>query len=240
LLCMGGIAHAELSFPLPTGPVVDDAKILSPETKQDIEKILTDYGRQSSAQIVLVTVPSLQGTTIADYASQLGVAWGIGKKNKSNGILIVVAPHERQVRIEVGEGLENALTDAMANRVIDRVIMPELRLGDMQKGVTEGVQVIVNMLSAAEDETVQNKPGHARSYGAMIFFGLLLLFIIAKIILVGDPYFRRQYPALTILLAQSNIWSGARSGGVYGAGFGGDGFSKDSGSFGGGGASGGW
>jgi len=102
------------TFPTLTGRVVDDANLLSPEDEQTLTQELKDLEDKSSDQLVVVTLPSLQGYEIEDYGYQLGRHWGIGTKELDNGVLLIVAPNERKVRIEVGYGLEPILTDALS------------------------------------------------------------------------------------------------------------------------------
>ena len=118
VLLLAAAAHAALTFPALTGRVVDDAHILSPDTVQRLTGLLAAHEKSTGEQVVVVTLPSLQGTTIEDYGYQLGRYWGIGQKGKNTGALLIVAPKERKVRIEVGYGLEGAIPDATSERVI--------------------------------------------------------------------------------------------------------------------------
>ena len=121
---------------------------------------------KSSDQVVVVTLPSLQGFTIEDFGYQLGRHWGIGTKEKDNGVLLIVAPNERKVRIEVGRGLEPILTDAMSNVIINGAILPRFRTGDYAGGIKEGVKGIELVLTgdAAElAERVRGAPRRRRS-----------------------------------------------------------------------------
>jgi uncharacterized protein len=105
-------AMAAPSFPVLSGRVIDDAHILSDQTKNDLDQKLAALEASNSRQLVVVTLPSLQGYEISDYGYQLGRAWGIGQAKLNNGVLFIIAPNERKVRIEVGYGLEPILTDA--------------------------------------------------------------------------------------------------------------------------------
>ena len=111
-------AYAEPKFPPLTGRVVDDAHLLTPADKAAIEADLKALEAKSSDQLVVYTTNSLQGYPIEDYGYQLGRAWGIGQKGTNNGVLLIVAPTERKVRIEVGRGLEPQLTDLMTSLII--------------------------------------------------------------------------------------------------------------------------
>src|ERR1700761_2495966 len=134
-------------FPALTGRVVDDAHILSDTTKADLDQKLAALEQKTSRQLVVVTIPSLQGYEISDYGYQLGRAWGIGQKTLNNGALLIVAPTEHRVRIEVGYGLEPILTDAFSAVLIQTQITPKFRAGDFDGGVTAGVDALIQQLS---------------------------------------------------------------------------------------------
>ncbi|WOC16422.1 hypothetical protein MP213Fo_19050 [Pseudochrobactrum sp. MP213Fo] len=129
-----------------TDRVVDGADILSPAQRQDLIAKLAAYEKESSDQIVIATVPSLNGMDIETYANRLYRAWAIGQKTENNGILLLVAPNERKVRIEVGYGLEGTMTDAVSSIIIQNAIIPEFRSGDYGTGVTKGVDDILQVL----------------------------------------------------------------------------------------------
>ncbi len=142
------------TFPRLTGRVVDDANILSPATRADLTAMLQHHELATGEQVVVVTLPSLQGYSIEDFGYQLGRAWGIGQKDKNTGALLIVAPKEHKVRIEVGYGLEGKLTDAQSSVIINRDILPAFRRGDFNAGVMAGTATILKVLggdaSAAE------------------------------------------------------------------------------------------
>src|SRR6201999_1872790 len=139
-------AMAAPTFPTLTGRVVDDAHILSDATKASLTQQLEDLENRTSRQLVVVTLPSLQGYEIEDYGYQLGRAWGIGQKKLNNGVLFIVAPNEKRVRIEVGYGLEPILTDALSSVILNSAVVPKFRQGDMQGGVVAGTDAIVQQL----------------------------------------------------------------------------------------------
>src|SRR6516162_1171382 len=114
LLSVVAFAAYALTFPELTGRVVDDAGILDPATKAGLERKLAEFETKTTGQLVVVTLKSLQGTSIEDYGYQLGRHWQIGQKEKNTGALLIVAPNERKVRIEVGYGFEGTLTDAVS------------------------------------------------------------------------------------------------------------------------------
>ena len=131
-------ASGEPTFPPLTGRVVDAANLLDPADEEaPLTGDLKALEQKSSDQVVVVTLPSLQGYAIEDYGYQLGRHWGIGTKQLSNGMLLIVAPNERKVRIEVGRGLEPILTDALSKIIIENAILPRFRAGDFAGGIED-------------------------------------------------------------------------------------------------------
>jgi uncharacterized protein len=185
-------ALADPTFPKLTGRVVDDAHLLSPEQVAQITQLSTEVEQASSRQLVVATIPDLQGYDIADYGYQLGRAWGIGSK-ANNGIILIVAPADRKVRIEVGYGLEPIMTDALSNQIINQVIVPRFKAGDMAGGIVAGAQTIGEQmkqpLEAAEQKAkaaqdAATKSSARKRQGGGLPIGLLVWFIILVVILV--------------------------------------------------------
>jgi uncharacterized protein len=143
----GAVPALAQSFPSLTGRVVDQAGVLDPPVRAAIDQQLADLEAKTTDQLVVVTVRSLEGLTIEDYGLRLGRQWKIGQKDKNNGVLLVVAPHERKVRIEVGYGLEGTLPDAVASYIITETILPHFRANDMSGGVARGVDDIIEALT---------------------------------------------------------------------------------------------
>ena len=180
LLLVAALASsAAPSFPELTGRVVDSASLLPAETKQSVEKTLREYEKQTSNQVVVVTIPSLNGYSIEDYGYQLGRHWGIGWADKNNGVLLIIAKNDRKIRIEVGYGLEAVVTDAIAANIIQTVISPEFKKGRYSLGVEKGVNAI---LLSAKGEYVAKPTGffsdEEKSYSTLIFFGLVFYIFI--------------------------------------------------------------
>ena len=128
-------AAAEPNYPALTGRIVDNSSLLDAEVFSRIEQKLRAHEEKTSDQVVVATLPSLQGYPIEDYGYQLGRTWGVGEKDKDTGAILLVAPNERKVRIEVGYGLEPVLTDALSSVIIQSAILPKFRDGDMQGGI---------------------------------------------------------------------------------------------------------
>jgi len=219
-LLLGGVAFAEPQFPALSGRIVDQAHILSPDSVRSLTQMLEDYERGTSNQVVVVTVPSLQGYEIDDYGYQLGRAWGLGQKGKDNGALLVVAPTERKVRIEVGYGLEPILTDTASNAIIQGIILPAFKSGSMEAGVVEGTKAMLSVLGGKGiPAEAMRRSSPLGAIGSLIWIVLFFFFAI-----------RHPFLAMLLLSGGSHRFGGSRHGGFSGGG----------GSFGGGGASGSW
>ena len=239
-------------FPPLSGPVVDTAHLLPPDVFNSLSQQLAGYSQNTGTQLVVVTVPTLNGYPIEYWGYQLGRHWGIGQKGKNNGALLIVDVGEKQMRIEVGYGLEGTLTDAQSFEIIHNIITPHFQQGDYAGGITAGVQAILGVLGheqqAVQQQQVRNRSGTG--------FLLLLIIAIALIPLIRAIFYRggRGGPGGPGLGGSGMGWLGwmalgmlggslGRGGGFGGGGFGGGGFggfSGGGGSFGGGGASGGW
>jgi uncharacterized protein len=184
LLALAAPATAQtsqaLTFPALSGRVVDDAGMLSPGTRGILTRELAELEDKTTRQLVVVTVKSLQGRTIEDYGVALGRAWGIGQKGKNNGALLVVAPNERKVRIEVGYGLEGDLPDAVAKLIIEERILPNFRQGNMVGGVVGGTESIIQVLSG---DSAGLKRRAARTHSTLV--GHVLGFVVESAFSVG-------------------------------------------------------
>jgi uncharacterized protein len=233
-----GIAiAAEPTFPALTGRVVDDAQVLDLRTRSEIEGKLADFETKTGDQLVVVTLKSLQGYDIADYGYRLGRAWGIGQKGSDNGVLLIVAPNERQVRIETGYGLEGTLTDAISRLIIDNAILPRFRAGDIPGGIERGVDDIIQVLSGdAEDfqrRAGEQQPVDAEEIAQLVWILLILgIWLFFALRAQRRDARRRRVPWIVPVPTgpPSGRWPGGSGGGFRGGG----------GSFGGGGASGRW
>jgi uncharacterized protein len=232
---------AEPKFPTLTGRVVDDAGVLSAATQSELTDMLAAHERATGQQVVVVTLDSLQGFTIEDFGYQLGRHWGIGQKGTNTGALLIVAPKEHKVRIEVGYGLEGTLTDAQSRIIIEQSILPSFRSGDFNAGILKGTQAIIQVLGGnpltAAPQPQPETPWAFLILWCLFFFGPWGIFIFNWFRHHNDPVWQAQHRNALIL----QRGSGGRSGGSssWGGG-GGGGFSGGGGSFGGGGASGSW
>lgn len=235
---------AEPKYPALTGRVVDDAGVLNAPTRSEITDMLAAHERATGQQVVVVTLGSLQGLTIEDFGYQLGRHWGIGEKGTNTGALLIVAPREHKVRIEVGYGLEGTLTDAISRTIIERDILPEFRRGHFNVGIFLGTQAILKVLGGNElvepgAETSNPKEGNDLADDWMILIALAV-WIIVVIILDRLGSSRTIIRRMGRTLGPGTNFGGGYSGGGGFSAGGGGGFSGGGGSFGGGGASGSW
>ena len=234
-------------FPKLTGRVTDAAGIIPDDVEARLTTRLEALEKQSRRQLVIATIPDLQGYEISDYGYQLGRSWGIGQKDDDNGALLIVAPKERKVRIEVGYGLEPVLTDGFSSLIIANDIVPRFKAGDMPGGIEAGTDAIIRQLTLPPEEA-QKIAAEAQSagsgeggfpLGALIFILLIVFFVVMPMINEARGGGRRRRsgfgPIVWIPGSGSDLWGGG--GGWVG---GGGGFSGGGGSFGGGGSSGSW
>lgn len=240
--------------------VVDAANLLDPAQEQALSQTLIAQKQASGRSLVVATIADLQGYDIADYGYRLGRAWGIGDKD-SNGALLIIAPNDRKVRIEVGYGLEGVLTDALSSQIIRNAITPRFKAGDMPGGIVAGVEQITALLALPPEEAkaraaAAETEARAADRGGSAILGLwpilfIILFIAMRLMSRGTgggggKRYRRGGSSMPIILwgpgAGGSGWGsggGSNWGGGGGFGGGGGGFSGG-GSFGGGGASGDW
>jgi uncharacterized protein len=239
-LCVASApAPAAPEFPALTGRVVDSAGLLSPDEEQQLTAELKALEDRSSDQVVVVTLPSLQGYTIEDFGYQLGRHWGIGTGELDNGVLLIIAPNERKVRIEVGYGLEPILTDALSKIIIENAILPRFRAGDLAGGIKNGVRdITLSLTGDAAEVEARARARHDADKPAIDWFTILLYIAIFLLIL----YLTRNdvYVVPSSSGGRRNRSGWGTGGGWSGGGGGGGGFSGGGGSFGGGGASGSW
>jgi uncharacterized protein len=232
---------ADISVPALSGRVVDQASILSTSDETRLTSRLRDFETKTGIQLVVVTLPSLQGHPIEDWGLALGRSWGIGQKGKDNGALLIVAPNDRELRIEVGYGLEGTLPDATASVIIRNVIVPRFKAGDMAGGISDGINAIMATLTGSGEEFTPSKRQVA-SQTVSNLMPVLFIFLFAILAFIGNirhmgrggRYYRNSGGGWT-------SYGGGYSGGSFGGGHSsGGGFSGGGGSFGGGGSSGRW
>lgn len=250
LTLIGFSANLQAEIPVRPDPprlVNDFAGILQESEAMQLEDELVRFDRETSTQVVIVTVPDLEGYDPADYAFRIGEAWGVGQKGKNNGVVILVKPKQGnskgQIFIATGYGLEAVLPDAVVNgAIIDNEIIPYFKENNYYKGLSAGIKVIME-ITRGEYTADEYKEFYAKQNDGLIPALLIVFFLIILPLLRGRS--RRFYSpgkSLPFWLALGMLSGSHRSGGSFGnfssgsGGFGGFG----GGSFGGGGAGGSW
>ncbi|WP_414903421.1 TPM domain-containing protein [Sphingomonas flavalba] len=250
-MLLASAAQAQ-TFPKLSGQVVDEAHLLDAAQAAALTAKLATVEQQTGRQFVVATVTDLQGYDIADYGYRLGRAWGIGSKEQNDGVLLLVAPNERKVKIEVGYGLEPYLTDALSSVIINTQITPRFRGGDMAGGIAAGADAIIAQLQLPEDQAqarqqqllAQAKDRQDDGIPVALIFWIIVMVVFVLPALFGRRGRRfRGGAGPVVIWGGDDHWGGGWGGGSgagWGGGGGGGGFSGGGGSFGGGGASGGW
>lgn len=194
-------------IPYLTGRVVDEAEILAPAVQARLTAALKAHEQRTSNQIAVLTVPTIQGASIEEYAVAVFEQWKLGQKGKDNGVLVVVAPNDRRMRIEVGYGLEGTLTDLAASRIIRNIMTPQFKAGDFGRGIEDGVGAIVDLLEGRAEPKPATSPSPKSDdavasglqvpdlplterilFGAFIF-GIIGLFTIIGVLTPGMGWF---------------------------------------------------
>ena len=239
-----------LDVPELTGPVMDTANIMSQERRQALEEYLLQVDQNSTAQIAVLTIPSLEGESLEEYAIKVAREWQLGESEDNKGVLLLVAYKERKIRIEAGYGAEGDLTDAKCGMIIRNVIAPEFQKDNYSGGIVQGVKAIAGIVARdAEGNEVSIEDDDDDDWAAALIMGVF--WIIWFVMFSGGM--ATKFRALSWLPWASwfishqgkggghDSFFGSSSGfGGSSSGFGGGGFSGGGGGFGGGGASGGW
>ena len=261
----GAPAAAQDLPPRPNGPIYDGANIISDGEEQLLDRQLQDYTRTTGRVIIVATVPSLDGEEIEPYAQRLAETWDIGGKESENGLLFLVAPNDRRMRIATARGLQERMTDIMSGRIIRDVVTPRFKAGDLSGGIVAGVDAIIEQLdmdpaqAKAIEEAERARQAEMAKDVAPVFAGVV--FWIVMIVIFAAVFGRRargrRYRGSGVAGAVGEVllwtainaamsgrgsdgggWGGGGGGGSGGGGFGG--FGGGGGGFNGGGASGGW
>ncbi len=256
LLLFSHVSYAQFEIPVkPTeeNSVYDYANIFNNTEEAYLKQKLVKYADSTSTQIVIASVKTLNGDDISLTAAKWGQKWGIGQKNEDNGVLILIASEDRKIDISTGYGIEYRLTDLMAERILNRIILPEFKKGNYFNGLNKGTDAIIATLNGefkASEKTTTNQdlPSNIE-----LFLGIMFVIFIISIIskrknnnddnYKGGKHSRGLSPLdMIILSSQGRSRGGNFGGGSFGGGFSGGGFGGGfgGGGFGGGGASGGW
>lgn len=201
--------------PIFTSRIIDEAQILNNETRQAIEDLSVDLENRTSAQLILYTTPSLEGEILEQYALRVAETNGIGQAKKDNGILVLIVTEDRKMRIEVGYGLEETLTDIYCNRIIRNIFIPNFKLGDYDNGILDGMNAIQQILDGDADKNPNlsseeiisevsieskasqferwNRVGEQSFLQSLILLGILLIyFLISKLLIKPFPWLGKK------------------------------------------------
>ena len=239
-----GCSFTAASLPEFTAPVVDSIGRVSAEVETQINSELTSFQQSGGPQIAVAVVDTTGNATLENYSIDLARSWGIGDKEKDNGVLVLIALTDRTLRIEVGSGVEGELTDVTAGRIVDSVMLPRLRANDIDGAVRDGARAVMqvwrgeNIVSEAivPSNTVTEPTQQQSIFSIILFFGIMFVFITLAV--AG----RKRGGGMFGPFAAGTIYGGGfgnHRGGGFGGGFGGFG-GGGGGGFGGGGAGGSW
>ncbi len=153
------VIAAGSNIPFLTGRVTDNAQILTADTRRALTESLKAHEEKTGNQIAVLTVPSLEGENIEEYAVAVFKEWKLGQKGKDNGVLVIVSPKDRRMRIEVGYGLEGTLPDGLAGSIIRNVMTPRFKTGDYNGGINDGVKTIIDVLEGGKVPDTQSDAG---------------------------------------------------------------------------------
>lgn len=203
---------AALEVPSLSAHVNDYAGMLSQQTAGDLERFLTEFERSDSTQVVVLTIPGLEGENLEEFSIKVAEAWKVGWKGIDNGVILLVARDDRAVRIEVGRGLEGRLTDLMSGRIIRNDIIPRFQAGDFDGGIRGGVQAVVQVVrgeyKAEGGRVAEGRRNAAPSVLTLVFFlFIFLIFVgaISKLLgaaagMIGLPVVAKMaFPALPLV-----------------------------------------
>ena len=234
-LCVQSAFLFALDVPSLNGPVNDYAHILTASETKELNAYLYSIDRQSDLQIAVLTIPSLEGESLEDYSIRVAEKWQIGQKGKDSGVILIIAAQDRKLRIEVGYGLEDRITDAQSSRIIRSVIAPQFKRQEYGKGVLLGIKSLAGL--ALQDESLINeavKESGRQDDGSIplpLIIFLIIIFLLGSRFMPGGLF----WPLLFLLSGRGGGYAGRWGGGGFSGGFSGGG-----GRFGGGGSSGSW
>jgi uncharacterized protein len=250
-------SSTELQFPALTGPVVDEANVIPDDEEARLAQKLVVLKTQSQRQLQVVTVASLHDYEISDYANRLFREWQLGDKSRNDGVMLLIAPNERRMRIEVGYGMEPIVTDGISFLVINKVITPKFKVGDLPGGIEAGTDALIEQMQLPPDQAAQigaqanaqqaadQKAAKSKfNPASLIWLAFIFMFFILPMLrrMRGGRGYRSSGLGNVILwsVLDGMARGGGGGGGSSWGGGGGGGWSGGGGSSGGGGASGSW
>jgi len=241
LLLIAAFPLSALDVPPLTGRVVDNASLLSSSEKEELSSYLESLEEATGAQIAVLTVATLAGDSLESFGIRVADTWKLGQKDEDNGAILIVALAERKIRIEVGYGLEDKLTDMKCGLIIRNVIAPYFQNGDYGEGITAGVKNMAGIVAGDADLVSKRVAGEALPTDVIPIAAFIIFFLINVLFAMISARYNRQYPSSRIYRsAFGNDFFSSSSGGGFSGGSSSGGFSGGGGGFGGGGASGGW
>jgi len=205
------LSVSEAQFPVLTGPVVDMAGLLTPEQAGSLSQKSISYQKSKGCQIAICIVPTTAPLTIEDYGIQLAQKWKIGREKISDGIIIIIAKNDRKMRIEVGYGLEHAITDLRSGRIVDQIMAPEFRKGNFYKGIDSAVDSLIALINGGDVPALSLSSANIKSSSSAgsSGFGAGIALVIGSIIMF-IVLFSKSKTALSVILSYFSL-----SGGIY-------------------------
>lgn len=241
LLLIAAFPLSALDVPPLTERVVDNASLLSSSEKEELSSYLESLEEATGAQIAVLTVATLAGDSLESFGIRVADTWKLGQKDEDNGAILIVALAERKIRIEVGYGLEDKLTDMKCGLIIRNVIAPHFQNGDYGEGITAGVKNMVGIVADDADLVSKRVTNEAIPTDVIPIVAFIVFFLINVLFAMISARYNRRYPSSRIYRsAFGNDFFSSSSGGGFSSGGSSGGFSGGGGGFGGGGASGGW
>ena len=241
LLLIAAFPLSALDVPPLTGRVVDNASLLSSSEKEELSSYLESLEEATGAQIAVLTVATLAGDSLESFGIRVADEWKLGRKGEDDGAILIVALAERKIRIEVGYGLEDKLTDMKCGLIIRNVIAPYFQNGDYGGGIAAGVKNMVGIVAGDEELVSKRVADETLPTDVIPIAAFIIFFLINVLFAMISARYNRRYPSSRI--SRSTFGSGffsSSSGGGFSSGGSSGGFSGGGGGFGGGGASGGW
>lgn len=183
LLTLGAAPVLALEVPYLSGRVNDLAGLLDETARHRLEQKLADLEQATSAQVVVLTIPSLEGESLEDFSYRVASTWQLGQKGKDNGVLFLIAKNDRKMRLEVGYGLEGVLPDATCRRILDNLVRPRFRAGDFAGGIEAGVEAVAKVIQgqALPEEAQKSSKERAGDelgfWGTLFFLGIFLIVV---------------------------------------------------------------
>ena len=241
LLLIAAFPLSALDVPPLTGRVVDNASLLSSSEKEELSSYLESLEDTTGAQIAVLTVSTLAGDSLESFSIRVADEWKLGRKDEDDGAILLVALAERKIRIEVGYGLEDKLTDMKCGLIIRNVIAPYFQNGDYGGGIAAGVKNMVGIVAGDEELVSKRVADENLSTDSIPIIAFIIFFLINVLFAMISARHNRRYPSSRIYRsAFGSGFSSSSSGGGFSSGSSSGGFSGGGGGFGGGGASGGW